>query len=376
MTRLTTTGTRAACHSAAVFTALLFATACADPTAAANDLTRSDLFGVAATVDAAISSYAVTDLHLSGAGVPPNSEAFNINTAGRSAGVSYDRGPMTDGMATIWNPPSLGGGQILGVPAGAAAAIAYGINDAGEVAGTAWGFFPNNPRGWRWTSGGGFQLISGPPGTTYVYANDINNAGNIVGMYANINTAAEHAFLVDAAGNFIDIHPGPPYFSSGAEAISSTGYITGWVNHSGGITAARWSPTGAFLNLGTIGSAFNSWGYDVNAAGFVVGQYGNPPPSPFPAFGWKPSGMFKLPGVIGSPEGLSNKNRAVGWIDNSGFEKGFTMKTNPTIVFLPTLPNTNSWRANGVNTCGDAVGSALFNFITTHAMYWKNTPCD
>lgn len=52
------------------------------------------------------------------------------------------------------------------------------------------------------------------------------------------------------------------------------------------------------------------------------------------------------------------------------------MRTTPAIVFLPTRPNMNSWRANGVNTGDDAAGSALFNFITTHAMYWRHTPCD
>jgi hypothetical protein len=284
---------------------------------------------------------------------------------------------MFDGQATVWNAPSVGGGQILGVPAGAAAAIAYAINDGGVVVGTAWGFFPNNPQGWRWTSAGGFKLISGPPGTRSVHVTDVNNAGLAVGTFDNplIVPAGQHAFVVNAAGVLTDLNP-PGYGASGAVAISSTGYITGWVSKPSGITAARWSPSGAFLDLGTIPPAFDAWGYDVNAAGFVVGQYGNPPPAIFPAFGWRPTGMFKLPGVIGMPLGLSNRNRAVGWVDNAGFQKGFTMRTTPTIVLLPTLPNTSSWRANGVNTCGDAVGSALFNFITTHAMYWKNTPCD
>ncbi|MFN8570994.1 MAG: hypothetical protein U0132_02985 [Gemmatimonadaceae bacterium] len=358
---------------------LLLALACTDPTSTAAGLTRMDLFGAAvASEDAGVASFTPTDLHLTGPGMPANSEAFNINTAGRSAGVSYDRGPGNDGQATIFNAPSVGGGQIIGVPAGATSAVAYAINDNGEVAGTAWGFFPGpEPRGWRWTSAGGFQMIVGPPGTRSVTVTDINNAGQVVGTFVNdiIVPAGSHAFVVDAAGVFSNIHPAG-YDGSSAVAISSNGYITGFVDKSGVPTAGRWSPTGAFLDLKTIPGQFDSWGYDVNAGGFVVGQYGNPIPSIYPAFGYKPSGMFKLPGVIGMPLGLSNKNRAVGWVDNAGFQKGFTMRTTPTIVFLPTLPNTNSWRANGVNTCGDAVGSALFNFITTHAMYWKNAPCD
>lgn len=359
---------------------VLVASACADPTATSNHLAGVDLFGAPAIVlpDAAVASYTAADIHLTGAGLPTHSEAFNVNTAGRSAGVSYNSGPMIDGQATIWNAPSVGGGQIIGIPAGAQAAIAYGINDAGTVAGTAWGFSTSpGTRGWRWTSAGGFQMILGPPGTTSVNVTDINNAGQVVGTFVNpvIVPSGYHAFAVDAAGVLTDLNPPGP-FNTGAVAVSSTGYVTGWVSTTGGIGAARWSPTGAFLNLGTMPGSFDAWGYDVNAAGLVVGQYGNPPPATFPAFAWRPTGMFKLPGVIGMPLGLSNKNRAVGWVDNAGFQKGFTMRTTPTIVFFPTLPNTNSWRANGVNTCGDAVGSALYNFITTHATYWKNTPCD
>ena len=229
-------------------------------------------------------------------------EPQDINSAGQIVGDSL-------GYATLWTPNGAGGYTRTSIAKQLPSAItssAYGINASGQVVG--WYRVAGSAGGWVdkcfvWTpvtrngTTGTVTTIQGLGGN-YCVALDINSAGNVVGGSTTVD-GETHAFIWSPGGGgrlgkIRDLTPrGGP---SNASAINDGGLIAG--QHLS--NAAIWKPVpgGSYevTDLGTF-SGTQSWAYDINDAGFVVGFASRENPYHEDAFVWQNGEFTLLPGT-------------------------------------------------------------------------------
>jgi len=170
-------------------------------------------------------------------------------------------------------------------------------------------------------------------------AHDINNVGQVAGDAFTTNDATYHAFLwQNGTMNDLGTLGGN---SSFARAINVKGQAVGYSAYNTGNAAVHafiWLPEPAhglpagMNDLGTLGTYANSWAYDVNDSGLVVGTAYSNPAGSWRAFSWSAeSGMIDL----GSFGGRIN-------------------------------------RANAVNNAGQIVGESYDASQTYHACLWED----
>jgi probable HAF family extracellular repeat protein len=211
--------------------------------------------------------YAVTDLGTLGGS---SSEAWGINDAGQVVGRAdipptpvaafyhaflYDNGVMTD-LGTI---------NCVGQNS-----WAYDINDAGQIVGWTCSSYRNR----AFLRSGGVMVDLGTLGGTHSVAFGINHAGHVVGTAATTGDATQHAFLYDG----VEMHDlgtlVPNQQSSIAYDINDTGNVVG----SGEGTPPPQRFPHAFLYKDglmtdlTPGPVCCSWAAGINNADKVVGQ--------------------------------------------------------------------------------------------------------
>jgi probable HAF family extracellular repeat protein len=191
-------------------------------------------------------------------------------------------------------------------------AVAYGINDAGQVVGTTWVCDENGPgpeNGFVWD---GRQMIDLTPGEYFSAAHAINSAGQIVGSRSG------HAFLWGSAGaTDLGTLGGT---SSIAHAINAAGQIVGssgtpGTDYAGGPDHAFLWENGVMTDLGTLGGEY-SIAYGINAAHQVVGTSNRTAGGPPRAFFWENGIMKDLGAMAGDSSGAQAINEAgqvVGW---------------------------------------------------------------
>jgi probable HAF family extracellular repeat protein len=166
----------------------------------------------------------------------------------------------------------------LGTLDGASSA-GYGINDAGQVAGTAGTSFGGAFR-YSGTPGAGGTMtnLGALPGGTGSFAWDINNAGQVTGgSYTIGGTPPFHAFLYTgtpgAGGTMADLGTLGGLYSEG-RSVNDAGQVAGEAATLGAEHAFRYSGTpgagGAMADLGTLGGT-NSLAFGINNAGQVAG---------------------------------------------------------------------------------------------------------
>lgn len=228
-----------------------------------------------------------------------DSYAYGINSSGAIVGISYvdgqphgviwSQGAATDlgpGIfATGINDPGVvigGNGHAfalvngvyrdLGVLPGGDWSAAYGINNAGTVAGTGAidsGIF----RGFVWTPSGG-MLELGTFGGDNSYATSINSSGEVIG-HASLPDGYEHAFsAVNAMMTDLGTLGGG---SSYAYGINDSGSIVGYSwPVSGDHPHAFVSSNGFMLDLNAVIPSGTGWelleAYGINNAGEIVGE--------------------------------------------------------------------------------------------------------
>jgi probable HAF family extracellular repeat protein len=251
----------------------------------------------------------------------------------------------------------------LGVLPGDNSAIAWGINESGDVVG--WSNGVAGTRAFLFTDSAGMVELDQFPGVTSpTLARDINDAGVVVGQ-AKIDVAgATHAVRwVGGVPEDLGAIEAPMF--SEAWAISAFGDATGDSNVDNG----AFTPVHAFLYTDFDGSVVDitpldptSHGRDINASSQIAGYCAC---VPFGAFRWTPGTGLEALGII---DGFSQSFAFT--INDSGQTAGHvvTASANSRHIFRTTdgpdgLPvmidlggvgeRNDAW---GINNLGDVVG--------------------
>jgi probable HAF family extracellular repeat protein len=298
-------------------------------------------------------SYTVTDLGAMA--------AHSLNNAGQVAGVAY--GGLQ--QAALWTD---GGMQDLGTLRGGYS-IAQGLNGAGRMVGISDG------HAFLWAEGQMTDL--GTLGGTNSCAAGINDAGQIVGYAHTPGDVCTRAFLCsDGVLTDLGTLGGP---NSCAEAINNAGQVVGWTSvgsDGAAIHAFLWAE-GRMTDLGTLGGT-NSYALGINAAGQVVGA-ADRLDGTFHAFVYQAGAMRdlgSLPGGLPSVAlGINGSSQIVGYGEiGNGETHAFVWTEGTGLVDLNhQIDPAAGWelmRADGINEAGQVVGlgshnGALRSFLLT-----------
>ena len=199
---------------------------------------------------------AMTDLGTLGGN---HSEAAALSDAGHVVGRAQTSASKYH--ATLW-----AGGTTTDLTPSSDYAVAYGVNDSGEVVGTM-----DNWKGFHWQNG--VLTLLGDLGGGCSQANDINDTGHIVGASCTPQVNQPHATLWHN-GAVIDLGMVPGMEDSGATAINSFGQIVG---SSGFMDKDTYEITSkAFLYENGVMSVLpvpssEAYAADINDSGVIVG---------------------------------------------------------------------------------------------------------
>jgi probable HAF family extracellular repeat protein len=252
------------------------------------------------------------------------------------------------------------------------------LNNAGQLAGTA--FLPGPPynAGFVWSASTGYINFYQSHGATYITG--INNAGHMPGtisfspsspfLYADgaltLLPPAPNGWILSPLGiNNHDQIVGylPPAFGSVSQGNVATVYSGGVFTN---LNVTAWSNCGAV-------TICNAYGIVINDNGQVAGIYRNGQVTR----GWfyDSGGLVDLgtpSGAVVSVTGINNSAQVVG-----GFGRAFIWSRAGGPIDLGALPGTNpNTIAYGVNNNGQVVGSSVRqvagNFVGS-AFIWTNT---
>lgn len=252
--------------------------------------------------------YIVTDLDVPAAS--SYSIAYDINDRGQVTGAYRS---ATGLHAFLWQPtvPNAAQGMLVDLgdlPGGIDQSFGYGINNYGQVVGTA--SISSGDRAFLWqpstpndAAGSIIDLEALPGGNGRSQALGINSVGQIVG-YSTIGGRGgngEHAYVWQptannaSTGSMTDLGElsGGDVFSA-ASAINDYGQIVGWSSGTQGVFAVLWQPSAPqsmirqLINLGDLpGGLTLSVAGAISETGRIVG-YGNVETSADPTL-WVPS---------------------------------------------------------------------------------------
>lgn len=204
------------------------------------------------------------------------SSAHSINNAGVIVGRSHNASGVD--RAVRWVPVAPGQWQIedLGTlkPDDTGFGWATRINDNGQIVGYATAS-SGSYHAFRWTSGTMMDLgtlsYSGP--LAYSQGLGINDAGKSVGFAYQVLGGPEHGMYHDGAAGQ-DITPADSFALAQGHNINSSDVIVGYIstNATGGaFRAATYPPRGPWQLIPLLPGTSDSYGYDINDAGVVVG---------------------------------------------------------------------------------------------------------
>lgn len=256
------------------------------------------------------------------------SRAQAINDKAQIVGeIAYS---LNDRRATIWE-----GGKIrdLGNLPGDGINVAFGINNLGQVVGTARQNSTVPVRARVWDKG---QIISLPelPGTGDSRALHINDKGQIVGV-SGPTQAAPRAVLWE--NNTIKELASLGGTVSRASAINAQGQIAGFANLANGQSRAALWEGDTVRDLGTLGGT-NSVAQFLNAQGQVVGQ-ARTAANQNVAFLWQDGAMYDLNTLIPANsdwvlqigEAINDRGQISGFGLYKGAVRGFLLTPVPEL---------------------------------------------
>ena len=254
----------------------------------------------------------------------------------------------------------------LGTLPGASEIHVRDLNSAGQVVGYA---LTSAYQAFLYSGGTMFNL--GALGGVESYAHGINDAGQVVGS-AQIITGEMHAFLY-AADTMIDLHP-VGSSQSAAIAINNAGQVAGYnLTAAGECHAFVWQ-NGILSDIGAIGlTSCEIW--DINALGEIVGVL-QTVSAELHAFAWTSTlgivDLGTLGGVESHPYRISDTGQIVGATltgqvntQNSPITQAFLYRGGG-VTQLGTLGGESS-AALGVNNIGQVVGGAETSTGERHA---------
>ena len=297
--------------------------------------------GLGSATFAAPPTYILTDL-----GVLPgstNTEGLGVNDSGQVAGSATSNG--SSGLAFLSDPVSHGPLKSLGTLGSIGgynfnfSSVGHGVNASGQVAGTS--LATGATMGYT-----SHAFLSGPnggalkdlgAGYSYSQASDINDSGEVTGDVSSDRVGSEHAFLTGPNGSGpsgnvlrdLGTLAGGSYDQSFGLAVNATGQVTG------------------YSDAGTGGN---------NTHAFLSGPNGGP----LKDLGVLPGGIFSQGSTV------NDSGQVAGYSDvpNNGTGSGNNIHaflSGPNggpLQDLGTLPGGHYSIALGVNKSGQVVGSA------------------
>lgn len=305
----------------------------------------------AAPVAAAASSYTITNLGTLGGN---DSFARGLNNRGDVVGSSgesaflYSDGAMRD----------------LGrLPTGGFA-VAYGVNDARQVTGYNNNFEPGGTRAFLYQNG--VLQDVGTFGAENSLGFGINQAGQIAGSISGPD--GFRAFLTGPSGTQILPTLGSNY--SEARGLNDAGQVVGGSTRAGEFWARAYVYSdGVMRDLGTLGGrGSQAWG--INNAGFIVGAADTAGDVASHAFLYRNGAMQDL-GTLGGQDSfaydINNANAAVGYSDmaEAGRIRHAVLFKDGSITDLSVLPEVQAagWEvltyAAAINELGQITGSGV-----------------
>lgn len=260
------------------------------------------------------------------------------------------------------------------IPPGGTSDGGFGINNAGEIAGT---YFDATVHGFL-STGGNFTLLNAP-GAYFTITTGISNAGAVTGQSLGSGGSARQGFLY-SGGSYTAIAKPEATDETAPRGVNSAGEVVGTYS----IFTSRYSPPTVFGFTWTNGafSPFNVPGaaetdpLGINDRGQIVGTYGDATG----VHGFvEQAGVFSTVSVPGAdrtiPRAINNAGEIVGsyTLPRDSFSHGFaetggvfTSFDAPGAARLGTFPT-------GVNNAGVIIGNYFLpstdggNFIATPA---------
>jgi probable HAF family extracellular repeat protein len=326
--------------------------------------TMLTLVFIAAGSGTALAGWTVTDLGVMTDWGTSNATAINNNgqIVGYASTGEYTSSGLDIEHAVLWQNGTITDLGVIGGTSASLSSYAYGINDNGQIVGTAQITGGSTSNAFLYS--GGSMLDLGVVGS----ANGINNNGQVVGSGYN-----NHAFIRNIDGTFQDLGYLSTYTGtrSSGQAINSSGQAAAYE----GIGMGQGASAKAFLwgngsrqGLGTLGGS-GSVAYGINDVGQVVGMASTSGDLYTHAFLWN-SGTIQDLGTLGDSSqanGINNNGQVVGMSD--GVFSDFTSTHavlwtinadgSVTMTDLNDLVAGQGWslaEATGINDKGQIVG--------------------
>jgi probable HAF family extracellular repeat protein len=243
--------------------------------------------------------------------------------------------------------------QVAVLPEGSMRII-RALNDDEEIVGGA--RLRNKHHGLR-LSRASIEQVEGSPGTDYSIALGVNEAGEIVGS-AN-GAKALRAFRAARDLKPVDLGPLPGDSASEAFAVNRHGKAAGYSSGPGGARAVTWLRTGAIEALPALSGAHSSKAFAINDGDDVVGISAHAHRSR--ATRWSKGGVKDLGTLPGDSRSEALAINDVGDIVGSSGDSrtdrhAVLWSEEGTIQDLGTLGGGETSRALGINNRGEVVG--------------------
>ena len=328
--------------------------------------------GCANSARGLVPEYTILDLNTLGG---TTSDANGINNAGQVIGTALTGTGATRAFLTSPNAAINPATDALPLLSGGSLNKAYGVNASGQVAG--WGSSSSGDRAYRYS--GGASATFAPIAGNFSYGQAVNLPGLLVGTSSTKsgNNPGFHATLWSGS-TVKDLGATVSGDNSYAYGINSNGSIVGYSADEGSFSRADaflWTPTTPNTTTGTMVALSNTLGgnfayaYGINDAGQIVGEATGSGDSPSHAFLRSVAGTMQdlstLGGTSSTALALNSAGLVVGNARTAAAIKHAFLYDDGAMRDLNNLiPAGSGWTlatATGINDGDQIVGSGTIN---------------